>query len=512
MPAAYPDTEPNARFFCFSTKAFVYLISKPPYMKRKNLLFTLGLLFSTALWAQEKQVTGYAITPAEKGGRNWKELRRIDATTGQVLETIYQSNQQIEMLNARTGKPIMVKETPAPVPQTAIAVAPTTGTTSNDNVQRNYQLVQDGSTYTIKYNDGRTITVHSRGRHAIQQKTEMPFATQSAACAYDKKHERLYYTPMGINQLRYFDLKSKTPKVYYFEEEAFGNVKGYGDAENQITRMVIASDGNGYALSNDANHLIRFTTGKKPEISDLGALTDDAANGKHTIHHRYFHGGDMIADADKNLYLISANRYVFKINIESRVAVYKGAITGLPPGYTTNGAMVEAGSKVILASSESTEGYYRFDLNTLEAEKMAAASGVYNASDLANGNLAFAKKKEKKETPPVVEEKKPVLQEEVAAKKPVDQLPAYNIGIFPNPVTNGSFQLSFNSLPAARYVVQIFDFDGRLVQTQDVLVQNEKQVANINLPAGIAKGTYLVNVSTSSSDSKLVLTEKLTVQ
>jgi hypothetical protein len=81
--------------------------------------------------------------------------------------------------------------------------------------------------------------------------------------AYDKKHERLYYTPMGINQLRYIDLKAKTPTVYYFEDEAFGTVSSFGDAPNQITRMVIASDGNGYALTNDANHLIKFTTGKK---------------------------------------------------------------------------------------------------------------------------------------------------------------------------------------------------------------------------------------------------------
>jgi len=43
--------------------------------------------------------------------------------------------------------------------------------------------------------------------------------------------------------------------------------------------MVIASDGNGYGLSNDANHLIRFTTGKNPTISDLGAISDDAKMG-----------------------------------------------------------------------------------------------------------------------------------------------------------------------------------------------------------------------------------------
>ena len=99
--------------------------------------------------------------------------------------------------------------------------------------------------------------------------------------AYDKKHERLYYTPMGINQLRYIDLKSN--KIYYFENEPFGTVSGPGDGANQICRMVIASDGNGYALTNDANHLIRFTTGKNPVITDLGALTDDASNANFPV-------------------------------------------------------------------------------------------------------------------------------------------------------------------------------------------------------------------------------------
>ena len=77
--------------------------------------------------------------------------------------------------------------------------------------------------------------------------------------------------------------------------------------------MVIASDGNGYALTNDANHLIRFTTGKNPVITDLGALSDDASNANFSVHSRKGYGGDMIADASGNLYLLTANRNVFKI-------------------------------------------------------------------------------------------------------------------------------------------------------------------------------------------------------
>jgi hypothetical protein len=45
------------------------------------------------------------------------------------------------------------------------------------------------------------------------------FATGVAAMAYDKKNDRLYYTPMFIDQLRYLDLK--TMKVFYVADQPF---------------------------------------------------------------------------------------------------------------------------------------------------------------------------------------------------------------------------------------------------------------------------------------------------
>lgn len=36
---------------------------------------------------------------------------------------------------------------------------------------------------------------------------QAPFATGVAAAAFDKKHNRLYYTPMFVDQLRYIDLR-----------------------------------------------------------------------------------------------------------------------------------------------------------------------------------------------------------------------------------------------------------------------------------------------------------------
>ena len=46
-----------------------------------------------------------------------------------------------------------------------------------------------------------------------------------------------------------------------------------------------------------------FTTGKKPQITDLGSITDEAGAAQ-SIHSSNGYGGDMIADKQKNLYLI----------------------------------------------------------------------------------------------------------------------------------------------------------------------------------------------------------------
>ncbi len=53
-------------------------------------------------------------------------------------------------------------------------------------------------------------------------------------------------------------------------------------------------------------------------------------------------GGDMIADASGNLYVITAHNHVFKIDVQSRMATYISEIKELPAGFTTNGAVVDA--------------------------------------------------------------------------------------------------------------------------------------------------------------------------
>lgn len=494
-------------------------------MRHKTLLLIVMTLFITALQAQktQKNLTGYAITAAQKGQTGWKEVRLVDINSGEELKTIYQGTDAVEALNARTGKPVAKKEISLNNGAVRNAVNLEVRKVINLDQELNkkepagspqvYTMDANGKIESFKRDGNNNVIIfRDNERNSFKVQSDKPFATNSAACAYDKKHERLYYTPMSINQLRYIDLKSKTPKIYYFEDEPFGTVSGMGDAPNQITRMVIASDGDGYALTNDGNHLIRFTTGKKPVITDLGVLTDDAANGKFSVHSGNGYGGDMIADASGNLYLITANRNVFKIGIENKVAAYQGTIKGLPKGFSTNGAMVEEAGKIIVCSSQSTLGYFRFDLANIQApaEKVSTSGDVFNASDLANGNLAFEKKKKDKKNEESKQETQPVATNNTSRSGPQQEMLQNNgIVVYPNPVTTGVVKLSFENQPAGKYQVQFLDISGKLISSQEVIINNKVQVEQFRLPELIGKGNYFIKVFSElnkvSSITKLVV-------
>jgi hypothetical protein len=476
-------------------------------MKRKILLLSATALVACSVNAQIK---AYAITGVQKGKTSWTEVRQVDVTTGDEIKSIYQSASEIETLNARTGKPTVKKDATATaeLQKTPMNItAPAAPVNPDNNV---IIIRQDGNGKTIVRRSVNTYVCATAFKSVV--KTDAPFSTTSAALAYDKKHDRLYYTPMGIAELRYIDMKSKTTKIYYFEDEKFGVVSGRGDVTNQITRMVIAADGKGYALTNNADHLISFETDKKPVITDLGALNDDPANGNYSVHRMSNSGGDIIADAFGDLYLIGGNRAVYKITMKTLTATYKGSIKGLPAGFTTNGACVEENGKssVIVCSSNSPIGYFRFDLNTLQAEKVSTSETVFNASDLANGNLAFSKKNPPKEEEPVKDIKQvdpqddPVTEPEptktttptVAEKKPTQTVAdgQGTITVYPNPVTTGVTRLSFKDLTAGKYQVQVMDINGKLLSNNAVTITSKLQVEELKLPAFIAKGNYLVKV------------------
>jgi len=352
----------------------------------------------------------FAITGASKGDVSWVAVRQIDLSTGSVVKDIYSLKDKPATLDALSG-------------------ARTTATA--------------------------------------------PTETFVAATAYDSRTNRLFYTPMHSNELRYFDLNKGKNAVYYVRNTPLKTFEERSEAD-VITRMCFGADGYGYALTNDANHLIRFTSGSKITISDLGAVNDGSDNENISIRNLCTSwGGDMIADAMGNLYVISMKRNVFKINPQTMVADFMGQIENMPVDYTINGAAVDDKGKIIVSSATKTDSYYSVDLATLKATVIG--KDVYNASDLASGHLAYESVTDAKVNPAV----------NVTGNAAVS--------VYPNPVLNKSFQLSFDKVAAGTQTLKISTVSGTSVLTK-VIDVNAKSFAQVTLPSTVRSGVYMIKL------------------
>jgi hypothetical protein len=262
--------------------------------------------------------------------------------------------------------------------------------------------------------------------------------------------------------------------------------------------MVIASDGNGYAMTNDGTQLIQFSTGKRLAVSDLGSLVDDQANGSTSIHNSCSsYGGDMVADDDRNLFVFTARNHVFKINIETRVATHLGVIKGLPQGFTVNGAAVNDENKVVVSSAMPATSYFVVDMKTLAATPFGIAGDVYQSSDLANSNLLVSGNRPK------------ATDVELMRNKPVT-VDENRINVFPNPVTENQFLVQFGQMEPGTYTIQVTDAMGRQIMQQAVAVSGANQSQLIKLNPASSRGVYLVKVLNTAS--KAVFNTKLVVQ
>src|SRR5437867_1035727 len=77
---------------------------------KKMLLSTLSVFILLLTQAQKNKILAYAITGVEKGNTTWTEVRLVDITTGEEMQTIYKSAADAQILNARTGKPVMKRD------------------------------------------------------------------------------------------------------------------------------------------------------------------------------------------------------------------------------------------------------------------------------------------------------------------------------------------------------------------------------------------------------------------
>ncbi len=411
---------------------------------RRYLRFTFilsTLFFALSSFAQDR--FAYAITDATKEGINWTTLRRLDLQTGQYTDVL---------LNGTDVK-----------------------TTVFDAVSKK-EL---------------SLTADAKWGNLLRT----PFGNGVAAAAFDREHNRLYFTPMFVDQLRYIDLR--TMKVYYVTDQpltGLGNM--HNDEAKVMTRMVIAPDGYGYAINNDGTAFVRFSTGKKPVIEQLGTLVDDAANNAISIHNRCSSfGGDMIADDKGNLFILSAPNSVFKVNVQTKVATYLGHIQNLPATFTTNGAVVDGDGGLIVSSATDASSWFKVDTKTWTAKPFTAAGSVYKSSDLANGNYLSTGGKSFADVPVIAR------AEDKFAKL---------ISVYPNPVTTNRITVQFSKVPQGDYTVELTDVLGRSVMQRKVAVNSEVQTQELPLNEANSKGVYMVKVF--DIDKQSVFTQKVVVQ
>lgn len=401
-------------------------------MKKIILPSFLILTLAATSVAQSKT---FAITSPGQGNFFWSDIRQIDLSSGQVMKTIFETDK--------------------------------TGFQAYDATSKK-AISNEANGYAVNYNN-------------------KPFAYGVAAAAYDKKHDRLYFTPMHIAQIRYIDLSSGEAKFFYLQDKMLDNPSGYLAEENHITRMTIINK-TGYAITNDGNHVFRFSTGKKPTVTDLGALVDDPSNNGVSIRNRCTSwGGDLIGASDGSLYLVSANRHVFTINTDTRVARHLGAITGIPGNITANGLVVNDNGQLVMASAASNSGYYTINLETLQATALPYAPNSFSTSDLANANLLEVKKGSSETTPAEI------------TKIPVPLVANDNINVYPNPVTGSQFKINFDEMQKGWYNISVTDLTGRALYNKRVNVQNDAQVETISLDKRPARGLYLVKIADASN-------------
>jgi hypothetical protein len=406
-------------------------------MNIKLLLSTTFIAASLSVSAQDANKT-FAITGDGNHDFMWMNIRQVDITTGKIVTDVYQ---------------------------------------------------RDKTAFVMKDADSKTQSAAHR----------TPTETMVAAAAYDKNQNKLFFTPMRVGELRWLDLNAKGNEQKYYTVTSSllnTNEKLYDEA-NHFTRMVIAADGNGYALTNDASRLVKFTTGKKVTITDMGPVIDDESNKTVSIKNKCTSwGGDMIADAYNKLYIISANHYVFVLDIETRVAKQIGYITGLPANYSTNGAAVDKDGNIVVASANTFAGYYKVSLKDFVATFVEGSDMVYNASDLANGNLLYQKEVDAART--------------FADFKPVVPVLTNEAHIFPNPVTNSEFKIYFEDLQAGKYNVSVTDLSGKPLMNRVVTVTAKTQTETVQLSRAFAKGMYMVKVT--DANNKFIFTERIVVQ
>jgi len=406
---------------------------------------TMPLLFNSARGQNDH--FAYAVTAVNRGGTEWIALRKLDTRTGQFSNILL-------------------------------------------NVQEKDQDLFDFAAYKEYAN--KKISNYSNG--TLPGFSPQPALSSSvAAIAYDRKSNRLYYAPMSIDQLRYIDLT--TMDVVAFSEQYFSKAGKYDfKTAGPINRMVIAPDDFGYTITNDGNHLIRFSTNGAPALTDLGELQDDPLNKDMSIRNNPCanSGGDLVADDAGNLLLVTGSNRVFKVDIATRKTTYLATISSLPAKFATSGVAVDENGKILISSSLYADGYFTVDPESWAATPSSGTHEAFGSADLANSNVLHSN----------------TANSNLFITKAPDKLSQFRV--FPNPVMDDEVNIQFSGLKPGNYTIQLASVLGNTVLKQKATVIENVQTELVHIPGSTSQGFYYVSIL--DENNKVVGTQKLVVE
>ncbi|RYY23178.1 MAG: DUF11 domain-containing protein [Chitinophagaceae bacterium] len=192
----------------------------------------------------------------------------------------------------------------------------------------------------------------------------------ASAIAYDKATNRIYFVnnnSTAPQDLCFVDLNTSPVVAKKFTGYPVETTTGTG---YNVNRMSFASDGFGYAITENGMDIIRFSMNGAglPVITRMGALINAPSNGAMNILSEK--GGDIFGDGSGNLYLVANSSNLYKINPNTKVATFLGSVNPFPG--TSNSIAVDASGNVYIGGAY--QNVYTVNLATMGASSITGGS------------------------------------------------------------------------------------------------------------------------------------------
>ncbi len=328
-----------------------------------------------------------------------------------------------------------------------------------------------------------TPKVFSESRKGMISEDKNSFANSQAmgmaALAYNNSDNTLVYMPMFSSNV--YILNPETKEAILLENPSVKITPC--DINSHITRMTTGYDGNVYAMNNSGTQFMQISKKNgQYSVTNLGIVKDDVANGVNSFTQvQTGFGGDMISDAQNDLYVFAAFGNIFKIDARNLTAKFIGKITGLPENYSVNGAAVNENGKVVIASAKGLP-LYEVNMDNLQA------NALNNGINLPIYDLAS----------------KYFLNDKLSMTNSYT-----GIDIYPTKVTEQYFNVRVqNKEVKGNARVEVFNMEGQKVQDRKIALIRGNGEDKIDLYNAL-EGVYIVNITDDSG--KIILHTKILV-